>query len=423
MKRILLFLLMLLASLAAATQIQDTGYTGINGTLFSGRLTITSPNMTAADGTTLYRAVQSFTITNGVISVNLEPNDTATPAGTSYNVVYRSTTGTSWSERWVVPTSASPLTVSQVRVLTPPAPSVMIQPSQILGTGAAVGQCLAWTGSAWAPATCGAVSTVFGRSGAVTAQTGDYSFSQITGSVGDSQISPGVDASKIGNGTVDNLAFGYLAGVTSPIQQQLTARPSGSGATDALPVWSGAQTLTGSSFVTVDEATKKVKVKPAGSFWFEDAGGAPVARIEWGGQTWSLNGFDLWNVTTLSLNSYMQALGYRVVSDFNATTISSASHNFGKLFDGGGNGYRKFKLTTNVTSPVFDFSVTQPSYITVLEICQDATGGRTITFPSNVVFGPLNATANKCTVQMMISRTMSSSPWIGAFPLAAAVSF
>ncbi len=48
MKRILLLFLMLPASLAAATQIQDTGYTGINGALFSGRLTITSPNMTAA---------------------------------------------------------------------------------------------------------------------------------------------------------------------------------------------------------------------------------------------------------------------------------------------------------------------------------------------------------------------------------------
>ena len=68
----------------AGTQIQDTGYIGINGALFNGRMTITSPNMTAAKGRTLYRTVQSFLITNGVISVNLGPNDTASPAGTSY---------------------------------------------------------------------------------------------------------------------------------------------------------------------------------------------------------------------------------------------------------------------------------------------------------------------------------------------------
>jgi hypothetical protein len=34
----------------------------------------------------------------------------------------------------------------------------------------------------------GAVSSVFGRGGAVTAQTGDYSFGQISGSVGSSQL-------------------------------------------------------------------------------------------------------------------------------------------------------------------------------------------------------------------------------------------
>ena len=94
LKTALLLLAALTATLSAGTQIQDTGYTAINGGLFNGRITITSPNMTTADGRTLYRAVQSFTITNGVISVNLEPNDTATPPGTSYYVVYHSTTGT-----------------------------------------------------------------------------------------------------------------------------------------------------------------------------------------------------------------------------------------------------------------------------------------------------------------------------------------
>ena len=140
------------------------------------------------------------------------------------------------------------------------------------------------------------------------------------------------------------------------------------------------------------------------------------------GGPWTLFGFNI-TPNSLNMNSYMSAPGYRTAMDFNTTVISSASYNFGALFNGGGNGYRKFKLTTSVTAPGFDFSITQPGYTTVLEICQDATGGRTITFPSNVLFGPLDTTPNKCTVQMLITRSMSASPWAGAFPLAPAASF
>jgi hypothetical protein len=55
------------------------------------------------------------------------------------------------------------------------------------------GQALVWNSaaSAWQPGTVsgsGAVSSVFGRSGAVTAQTGDYNFGQISGTLGSSQF-------------------------------------------------------------------------------------------------------------------------------------------------------------------------------------------------------------------------------------------
>src|ERR1019366_6801448 len=49
------------------------------------------------------------------------------------------------------------------------------------------GQVLAWDGAQWAPqafAGGGGVTSVFGRSAVVTAQTGDYSFAQISGTVG-----------------------------------------------------------------------------------------------------------------------------------------------------------------------------------------------------------------------------------------------
>jgi uncharacterized protein YdbL (DUF1318 family) len=103
----------------------------------------------------------------------------------------------------------------QGRVVSPAAPSN--------------GQALVWNSSLsqWQPQSqAGGVSTVFGRTGAVTSQTGDYSFSQISGTVTDSQISTGINANRIGTGTVGNSAFGYLGNVTSDIQAQLNTKAS-----------------------------------------------------------------------------------------------------------------------------------------------------------------------------------------------------
>jgi hypothetical protein len=74
----------------------------------------------------------------------------------------------------------------------------------------------------------GAVSSVFGRTGIVTAQTGDYSFAQISGTVSNTQVAAGVDAAKIGSGAVSNTEFGYLDGVTSSIQTQLGGKATAS---------------------------------------------------------------------------------------------------------------------------------------------------------------------------------------------------
>ena len=68
-----------------------------------------------------------------------------------------------------------------------------IQNRAVASTAPANGQALVWSSSAaaWQPGTVsgsGAVSSVFGRTGAVTAQTGDYSFGQISGTIGSSQF-------------------------------------------------------------------------------------------------------------------------------------------------------------------------------------------------------------------------------------------
>ena len=52
------------------------------------------------------------------------------------------------------------------------------------------GQYLKWNGTSqqWEPTTLAVAMSVFGRTGAVSAQTGDYTFDQIAGTVGTSQL-------------------------------------------------------------------------------------------------------------------------------------------------------------------------------------------------------------------------------------------
>ena len=71
-----------------------------------------------------------------------------------------------------------------------------------------------------------AVGSVFGRTGAVAAQVGDYAFSQIAGTVTDAQLATGINATRIGAGTVTNTVWGYLANVSSDVQAQLSGKAS-----------------------------------------------------------------------------------------------------------------------------------------------------------------------------------------------------
>jgi hypothetical protein len=60
-----------------------------------------------------------------------------------------------------------------------------IQNRAIAATAPGIGQVLTWTGTQWGPTNLAGVSvaSVFGRNGAVTAQTGDYTVSQVTNAV------------------------------------------------------------------------------------------------------------------------------------------------------------------------------------------------------------------------------------------------
>jgi hypothetical protein len=68
-----------------------------------------------------------------------------------------------------------------------------LQNRPVANTAPSSGQALLWnsTSSTWQPGTVtsgGAIASVFGRTGAVTALTGDYTFGQIAGTVGNTQL-------------------------------------------------------------------------------------------------------------------------------------------------------------------------------------------------------------------------------------------
>ncbi|MCX6628477.1 MAG: hypothetical protein NTW28_12700 [Candidatus Solibacter sp.] len=66
---------------------------------------------------------------------------------------------------------------------------VKIQSRPVSATAPVTGQVIGWDGAQWTPLTAvGGVSSTFGRIGAVTAQTGDYSFGQISGTVAAGQL-------------------------------------------------------------------------------------------------------------------------------------------------------------------------------------------------------------------------------------------
>jgi hypothetical protein len=101
------------------TTIQDVLYKA-DGTRFSGILTISWTSFQAVDNSSIFTQNTTVKVLNGNLHVELVPNTTATPA-TLYTVTYNSDGLVQFQESWSVPSSLTPLHVSDVR--TAPASS------------------------------------------------------------------------------------------------------------------------------------------------------------------------------------------------------------------------------------------------------------------------------------------------------------
>jgi hypothetical protein len=154
MRRLLSILVLLPVWALAGTRILDT-IKHPDGTLASGKAEISlfTPLITAGNEP-IGAGRQTVTIASGVIDVTLEPNDTATPSGTSYAVRFYLSRGT-YLQYWVVPTSAAALKIKDVAVSTVPTPALTIALSQLSGLGAAKGDLITF-GTAWSRLPVGA---------------------------------------------------------------------------------------------------------------------------------------------------------------------------------------------------------------------------------------------------------------------------
>ena len=108
-----------LAQAVTTTTVQGTVYFA-NGQPGSGTVQIQWPSFTTAGGQAIAAGSTTVTIgSDGFLSVNLAPNQDATPAGLFYTVTYYLSNGSTNTEYWVVPDAAQ-ATLAQVRATVMP---------------------------------------------------------------------------------------------------------------------------------------------------------------------------------------------------------------------------------------------------------------------------------------------------------------
>lgn len=121
--RLLLALLLALPAFGALSTISDTLYSADGNANVNGSITITWPTFTTGSGTHVVPSgSKRFPIVQGVILIRLEPNDIADQSNIYYTAKYTIITGSapvgaSLTESWVVPTSATPLKLKDVRTI------------------------------------------------------------------------------------------------------------------------------------------------------------------------------------------------------------------------------------------------------------------------------------------------------------------
>jgi hypothetical protein len=119
------------------TQISDTLFNA-DGSRATGSMRVSWKSFTGADGSTVAKNSIDLDIVDGIVSVALAPNLGAVPDGTYYSVEYRLHKGEKSSELWIVPDSADPVRIADIRVLSVPAAGISVSLAQVNGLSTAL---------------------------------------------------------------------------------------------------------------------------------------------------------------------------------------------------------------------------------------------------------------------------------------------
>lgn len=174
--KFLLLLLMCPVLLAAAPPTLVTvqgAVTAVDGSTYRGSVIISNRRMVCS-GVTVPANTITVPVVNGAVSVQLYATSEC-GQGQSYTVRYKATSGAENTAYWIIPASPTTTTVVAVEGLFEPTPITTVLLQQLSVGSVSDGQFLQRSGTSWVGANgVSAVSSVFGRTGAVTAQSADY---------------------------------------------------------------------------------------------------------------------------------------------------------------------------------------------------------------------------------------------------------
>ena len=114
-----------LAQQPARTTVTDTVYRA-DGSAASGTVLISWPEFTTADLKPVAAGTLNIPLgASGAFTVALAPNAGGNPNGTFYKVVLKLEDGTTETEAWVIPSSATPVTIGSVRSTVVPSSTAL----------------------------------------------------------------------------------------------------------------------------------------------------------------------------------------------------------------------------------------------------------------------------------------------------------
>lgn len=160
------------------TTIAQTITTGSGN--FSGTVEIEGPSLTTSDNVYHLGEKKRITVTNGAFTVDLWPNVGSNAGGqrNAYRVTYYGTGKSTVPEWWIVPVSATPITIAQMAPQTTPPPfePLTINWASMARLGATDGQAIRWSDAAgaWVPGTSG-TGDVIGQASSVDGEIALFS--------------------------------------------------------------------------------------------------------------------------------------------------------------------------------------------------------------------------------------------------------